>query len=250
MRGCNVSLQRWPGAPQYTQVLPRLVLPGLTMLTARGFWFFVPMLMLLGLAISAGADSLALIALTLLSWFLAQWFLFHVRWRRAHVGLTVTRALRTPRGDVTSLWAGQWAEVQIMLCAEPGVAVPYVIVSDRLPALARLRDRVPQIDGAIAPAAPLQLSYAIECPAPGRLRFDGVRVQLADLHGFFTATLFVRDAVRIPRPAALDARRRPTRPSSSSTMPCRCSAAIGIRGPAPAANCSTCATTCRATRPS
>ncbi len=177
------------------------------MLTARGFWFFVPLLMLLALAISANADRLALIMLTLLSWFLMQWFLFHWRWRRAHTRLTVTRALRTRRGDAKSLWAGQRAEMHVSLSAGAGVRLPYAIVSDRLPALARLQDGVPQIDGAIAPAAPLDLTYTIECPAPGRLRFEGVRLQLADLHGFFTAALFVRAPCeyRVLPPLALDA---------------------------------------------
>jgi hypothetical protein len=121
--------------------------------------------------------------------------------------VTVQRSLRTPRGAVQSLWAEQRAEVCVELSALPGVALPYVIASDRLPALARLHDGAAQVDGELRAETPLLLSYHIDCPAPGRLRFEGVRLQLADLHGFFSAALFVRDPreYRVLPPLAVEA---------------------------------------------
>jgi uncharacterized protein (DUF58 family) len=163
------------------------------MLTARGFWFLVALLFLLGLAALMNAASLLLISSTLLSWFLVQWGLFHWQWRRAAAGLTIMRTLRTARGEVQSLWAGQRAEVQVAIVAGRGLKLPYVVVSDRVAALARRADGIMSRDGPLLPGVPLELSYSIECPAPGRLRFEGVRLHGADLQGFFTVTLFVRD---------------------------------------------------------
>src|SRR4051812_33215182 len=54
------------------------------MLTARGFWFLVTLLVLLGLAVAGNAVALVLVALTLLSWFFSQWLLFQGRLRRGH----------------------------------------------------------------------------------------------------------------------------------------------------------------------
>ena len=163
------------------------------MLTTRGFWFFVPTIALLAAAILLGATPLLLICVTLLLWFLAQWLLFQVRVRLTAHQLSVERTLRTARGDVDSVWARQKVEVIVALVNKARIRLPYVVMTDRLPALARLRDGNVCTDGALARGTPLGLTYAIECPAPGWLRFEGVKVQLADLQGFFSFTTFVYD---------------------------------------------------------
>ena len=163
------------------------------MLTTRGFWFFVPTIALLAAAILLGATSLTLICVTLLLWFLAQWLLFHVRVRLTINQLSVERTLRTARGDVDSVWARQKVEVIVALINKAGIRLPYVVMTDRLPALARLREGAFCVDGPLAKETPLHLTYAIECPAPGWLRFEGVKVQVADLQGFFTHATFVHD---------------------------------------------------------
>lgn len=163
------------------------------MLTPRGFWFFLSTLTLLGLAVLFTSTALTLIGLTLLVWFLGQWLLFQWRLARAGPSLRLIRRLRTSRGEVTSLWARQHAEVRVTLWATVRVALPYLVVSDRIPPLARLHTGSPQIDGSLASGASMELVYEIACPAPGLLRFEGVKVQLADLQGFFTTSLFVRE---------------------------------------------------------
>lgn len=161
------------------------------MLTSRGFWFFVPTLALLTAALYFGALQLTLICLTLLLWFLSQWFLFQVRLRLTLKKLALERSLRTPRGEVDSIWARQKVEVVVKLASHGSLALPYVVVTERLPALARFRDGVLRIDGTLAKDAPLTFAYALECPAPGWLRFEGVKVELADLQGFFTYATFL-----------------------------------------------------------
>jgi hypothetical protein len=66
-------------------------------------------------------------------------------------------------------------------------------MTDRLPGLARVCHGKLRGDGALSTDAPMTLGYEIDCRAPGRLRFEGVKVELADLQGFFTFITFVRD---------------------------------------------------------
>src|SRR5262245_50095118 len=106
------------------------------MLTSRGFWFFLTTFAVLTAALLYGAHQLMLICLTLLLWFLTQWFLFQLRVHVALRRLTLTRFLRTARGNVESIWTGQKAEVTVVLSNTSILGLPYVVVSERLPALA------------------------------------------------------------------------------------------------------------------
>src|SRR5689334_19517481 len=108
------------------------------MLTARGFWFFVPTLALLTAALYLGAVQLTLICLTLIIWFLGQWFLFQLRVRLTVPKLSLERRLHTPRGEVESIWARQPVRVTVTLSSHG--ALPYVVMTERVPALARVRE--------------------------------------------------------------------------------------------------------------
>ena len=163
------------------------------MLTARGFWFLLTVIVLLGSSVALAAAPAMLVCLTLLLWLLAHWFLFLWRFRAVQQHLAVERTLSTSRGPVASVWARQRAEVRVVLTCARALGLPFVVMTDRVPAPAQWRGGVTQTEGVLSPGAPLELVYAIECPGPGRVRFDGVRVQLADLGGFFYQTLFVRD---------------------------------------------------------
>lgn len=161
------------------------------MLTSRGFWFFLTTFAVLTTALFYGAHQLTLICLTLMLWFLGQWFLFHLRMRIAMRQLTLKRTLRTTRGDVHSIWTRQKAEVVIVVSSDSWLGLPYVVVSERLPALARVKEGTLTVDGTLTRDAPVSFSYALECPAPGWLRFEGVKIELADLQGFFTHATFL-----------------------------------------------------------
>ncbi len=163
------------------------------MLTARGFWFLLTVIALLGLSVGIGATAGVLVCLTLLLWLLAQWFLFLWRLRAAQQHLRVERTLSTSRGPVESIWARQRAEVRVVLSCDRRLGLPFVVMSDRVPAPAQWRSGLTQTEGVLSAGTPLELAYAIECPGAGRVRFDGVRIQLADLGGFFYSTMFVRD---------------------------------------------------------
>lgn len=177
------------------------------MLTARGWWFLVVVLGLLLLALWANTPVVALVCLTLLSWFLALWLLFAVRLRLLAAGLRVEREVLDERGPVESLWTGRTFRVRTRLCLDGALPSPYLRASERVPfGLERVAGEAER-DGAVWRGSPLELAYQVHCRAPGRVRFEGVGVQLADLQGFFHHVLFV-PAVRHLRilPPLTDAR--------------------------------------------
>ncbi len=181
------------------------------MLTQRGFWFFIVVLASLSLAVGYGATQLTLVGATLLLWFLAQWFLFQLRVRLALRRLTLERILRTARGEVETVWAGQEVEVAVKLSSHGLLGLPYVVVSERLPALAQFHEGTLRQDGTLSVEQPLALTYTIEGKAAGRLRFEGVKVELADLQGFFVAATFVRapHEYRVLPPLVVEASQTP-----------------------------------------
>lgn len=163
------------------------------MLTSRGYWFFFVAAFFLALAILLGSTPLALICTTLLVWFLSQWFLFQLRLRLAAGRMTLNRVLRTAGGEATSVWSGQKVEVAVTLSSDGWLALPYVVVTDWLAPLARLRDGTTCVDGPLSSESPIEIAYTIECPGAGWLRFEGIKLQFADLQGFFTDTTFLHD---------------------------------------------------------
>src|SRR5438034_8167603 len=165
------------------------------MLTSRGWWFLVVVLAVTALGVLRGLPTLAVLGLTLLLWFLGEWLLFAVRRRVTVRKLHVFRELRTERGPVDTLWAGQTFEVQVELRVEGGGKLPYVSVSDRVPFGAEHIAGETERDGQLRRDQGLRLTYSVRCPAVGRIRFEGLRVQLADLQGFFHHAAFVRGVV-------------------------------------------------------
>lgn len=163
------------------------------MLTTRGFYFFVVNFALLALAVLLGAYQLLLICLTLLFWFLGQWFLFQWRVRSSAGRLRLERSLHTARGEVASVWARQKVDVRATLFLDGPAAFPYAVLSDRLPALGRLQGGKPRIDGGLSKDGPMTLHYVLEAAGPGWLRFEGVKIEYADLQGFFTHAVFLKE---------------------------------------------------------
>src|SRR5262249_35744086 len=67
----------------------------------------------------------------------------------------------------------------------------YVRVADRVPfGVEHFRGEA-EADGPVARDQPLEIGYRIMHPHPGRVRFEGVGVQLADLQGFFYHATFL-----------------------------------------------------------
>jgi len=162
------------------------------MLTYRGWWFFLTTLALLTLSLGNGARSVSLSALTLLGWFLAQWFVFAFRIRLMRGKLSIRRELLDQRGPVKTLWARYPITVRVSLHCAGRLSFPYFRMIDRVPNLVQNLEGDFFADGALDQSHPLEASYRFECPAPGRLRFEGIKLDFADLHGFFAHQTFLR----------------------------------------------------------
>ncbi|MBV9124780.1 MAG: DUF58 domain-containing protein [Planctomycetes bacterium] len=163
------------------------------MVTSRGWWFLGTVLVLLALAVLPHQPNLSLgvLSLTLLLWFAGEWLVFVVRARILSRRLRVFREVRDARGPVATLWAGRLFQVVVELRLSSPAGLPYVAFADFLPFAADQEKGELKGEGMLDPAHPLPLQYTIRCPAPGQVRFEGVRVQLADLQGFFYHATFV-----------------------------------------------------------
>ncbi len=134
--------------------------------------------------------------------------------------LSIERELSDERGTVQTLWARIPATVQVTLRCNGRQALPFVSMIDRVPTLAQLRQGNCFADGPLAHDLPLQTSYVIECPAPGRLRFEGVKIAVADLHGFFAHRAFVRvEKTHRVLPPLADARGHIPAPKRQNLIP-------------------------------
>jgi len=161
------------------------------MLTLRGRFFLLCILVLLGYALIY-STTLSLISLTLLLWFLANWLIFAVHLRLLQPALHLERILLDDRGPVDSLWSGGAFTVHVRVHQKNAFRWSYLRIQDRLSPLLTLTDGTLKNAGPLAPDVPLELRYRIRCAAPGNVRFEGIEVHLADLQGFFVHVHFLR----------------------------------------------------------
>jgi len=168
------------------------------MLSSRGMWFLI----VVSFVLSTGAFLIpyysvvpALVSLTLLLWFFVEWTLFHLRSNAAVARLKVTRHVLQGGREVPMVWAGLAFEVRVTIQNPSLVDIPFAVIEDR-PAVA-----TEKIAGStkrfavLPPGESIELVYTLKAPSPGVLRFEGVKVRVADLNGFFYQRVFIRDAV-------------------------------------------------------
>lgn len=168
------------------------------MLTARGWWFLIVVLFVLavGAFIVPSYTTLpAILAVTLFGWFVYEWVQFQVRSNAAVSRLRVTRVVLQGGRTTPMLWAGVPFEVRVRVRHDGLVTVGYAVIDDRLPPGADVLKGETGETAAIASGQPVDVRYTLRCPSPGVLRFEGVRVRVADLNGFFYRRVFLRDAV-------------------------------------------------------
>jgi uncharacterized protein (DUF58 family) len=165
------------------------------MLTARGWWFLVVVAFLILIGVSFPSTSVvpALLGLTLLGWFAVEWVLFHLGVNATVSRLRVSRRIVQGGRDVPMVWAGLSFEVRLTAHSDGPVGVPFVVLEDRLPVIAEKSDGENEIAAALDPGEATRIRYTLKAPVPGVLRFEGVRVRLADLHGFFYHRRFLRE---------------------------------------------------------
>jgi uncharacterized protein (DUF58 family) len=168
------------------------------MLTSRGWWFvlIVVFVLVLGAFVVPLYTTVpAILATTLFTWFVYEWVQFHVRSNAAVANLRVRRWVLQGGRATPMLWAGVPFEVRVRVRHNGLVTVGYAVLEDRLPAGADVLGGTADRTAAIPSGEPVDVTYTLKCPAPGVLRFEGVKVRVADLHGFFYRRVFLRDPV-------------------------------------------------------
>jgi uncharacterized protein (DUF58 family) len=178
------------------------------MFTSRAWWtlFFSWVTLILGIFFPL--QALKLIGLTLLLWFGSEWLFFAV----ALLGRVAVRyEVLDNHGRVAALWTGQTFLVRVRLRLRGWVPWRHVAVSGSVPFGLELTDGITGAEGDLQPGKVLEWTYRIQCPAAGVVRWEGVRVEFADLQGFFYQTRFVRAplVLRVLPALSGDARRGP-----------------------------------------
>jgi uncharacterized protein (DUF58 family) len=190
------------------------------MLTTRGWWFLVVSLLLLALGHFAEMFPLVPLGLALVVWFAGVGLVFYARARIAARRLRVVRTLSDDRGPVDTLWAGRPFEVRVALHLDGLLGLPHAAVTDRVPFAAALLEGQTEASGPVAARRPLSLTYRIRPRAPGRTRFEGLRLRLADLQGFFYFETFVPAVIEYRvLPVLADAGGRPAARKRHNLLP-------------------------------
>ncbi len=170
------------------------------MLSIRGIWFLITVLLVLvigAFVIPFYSVVPAVVSLTLLGWFIVEWMLFHVRSNAAISRLRVRRHVLQGGREVPMVWAGLGFEVRVTVENPGAVGVPFIVLEDRA-AVATERVKGSNTRFATLPGgSTIEITYTLKAPAPGVLRFEGVKVRVADLNGFFYRRMFLRDPVEM-----------------------------------------------------
>ncbi len=170
------------------------------MLTARGWWFLIVLLLMLviGAFITPYFSVVpALVSLTLLAWFVWEWALFHARSNGAVSRLGVTRHVLQGGREVPMVWAGLGFEVRVSIKNPGSFSIPFGVFEDRAAVATEIIAGSKQAFARLEARESLEIVYTLRCPAPGVLRFEGVRVRVADFQGFFYRHVFLRVPVEM-----------------------------------------------------
>lgn len=164
-------------------------------MTARGWWcLFVAGVMLI-VGVLQQRTLLAVPGLALVLWIGWVWLFFRLRVTTLLRHLRLRREVADARGGLATLWAGRDYTVRVQLRLDRSGRLPYLRAVDVVPFGVRHLDGETTADGELRRDAPLELTYRIACPAPGVARFEGLRLELSDLQGFFAHVAFLRDPV-------------------------------------------------------
>jgi uncharacterized protein (DUF58 family) len=168
------------------------------MLTARGWWCLFSVVLLLVVGVLRGLFPVTVTGLALLLWFGWEWLLFGVRAWWGIPGLRVRRELLDERGPVNILWEGRVFRVRITVREGEGWgSLSHAQVTDPVPFAVEFVAGTTSTGGPLQGEQGLTLEYVIRCPEVGVARFEGVRIEAADLQGFFYFKAFLRSPLEV-----------------------------------------------------
>jgi uncharacterized protein (DUF58 family) len=140
--------------------------------------------------------GMGLLAMTIGLWLIWEWIGFTIRARIVMRSLRFERIICDDHGPVESLWAGRSFQIEVSAHLPEGVALPFVVLADRLPFGVEKIAGSERWQGALEPGQTVRWSYRIRCQGLGQIRFEGVSLQLSDLCGLFYQATFLLDPVR------------------------------------------------------
>lgn len=190
-------------------------------MTGRGWWCLVLFVLMFLVGALRDSTSLSVTGLALLLWFAWEWLFFTLRLRTLWSRLRIERQVQDDRGPIGTLWQGRSYRIHAELQLQGQGRFPFVRVSDPVPFGTQHVQGATSCDGELRADSPLAVDYRVSCPLPGAARFEGLRVELSDLHGFFAHVGFVRSPVVYPiLPVALIGKTTlPTRKRTNQLMP-------------------------------
>jgi uncharacterized protein (DUF58 family) len=184
------------------------------MLTTRARLLLLAAGVMLFFGIVRGLTALVLLSLTLLAWLAWEWLLFALRVHFVLPSLRLEREIGDAQGSAAALWAGRTFSVRVRLHLDSWLGLPYLHAVDRVPFAVEPVEGSFLAEDQLRRGQPLEMAYTVSCPAAGVARFEGVRLQLADLQGFFYHVSFLAEPLELPilpslvaRPARLGVRK-------------------------------------------
>jgi uncharacterized protein (DUF58 family) len=184
------------------------------LLTPRGWWFLLILLLLCGLGAGLSpqiGDSVAVIGFVLLAWFVSEWGQFAYRYYVVLSRLTLHRELSDERKVVPILWAEGEFDVRVRVGIDGTGDLPFAILADWIPTDGKRVEGVEEVVAAVSADRPAEIRYRLACPVPGEIRFEGVRVRIADRQGFFYHRTLIPDGstyLVLPRLTGAEGQRR------------------------------------------
>lgn len=155
------------------------------MITSRGWWFLMGTTVLVAVAVLRDDRALAILGFSLFLWFFWEWALIVFRVNFVLPHLQLIRRLLDDKGAVETLWAGRSFDVELELSLGSSHELPYLRVLDFAPfGLEQVQGKHEWV-GRLTPKEPMTLEYTIRSQLAGKVRFEGVRLQIADAQGFF-----------------------------------------------------------------
>ena len=162
----------------------------------RGFWLLAVLFAVTVFAVAGEQSNILLLSTTLLVWFFAEWIWFYLRARILIRRLKIKRLLNGQALDRRTLWAREPAHIVVEISTESRVAMRYMRVTDRPPAIGVITGQT-SVEGTVKRDHPLRLEYEFRSPSPGQVRFEGAKVEIADMQGFFQLFVFLRQPVQV-----------------------------------------------------
>src|SRR5262245_18386002 len=159
-------------------------------MTARGWWCLFVLALMLLVGIVRDVTGLIVTALTLLLWFGGVWLFLSLRARTQLSRLHVVREIGDERGSVTTLWQDRQYTVAVELHLDGPGRLPFVAAADPVPFAVQHEGGAACADGPLQKGEPLLVGYRVSCPQPGVARFEGLRLEVADLQAFFARVVF------------------------------------------------------------